>query len=146
MASPVARAGPVLAPALSPERLHSFFAFRFIQIHPGKPKTQIFAFNLEAELVEEAPCGPCQPWQLAEEEAEVIPLGNSCWWCTCPSSPAWTVSFGHTHVEFSSVWSSLTAADVAGGRGELSELWGMQLLTVTLCSSPQPRGLLGYSG
>lgn len=33
VASPVAWAGPVvLAPALSPERLHSVFAFRFIQV------------------------------------------------------------------------------------------------------------------
>lgn len=32
MASPVAWAGPVLAPALSPERLHPVFAFRFIQV------------------------------------------------------------------------------------------------------------------
>lgn len=33
VASPVAWAGPgVLAPALSPERVHSVFAFRFIQV------------------------------------------------------------------------------------------------------------------
>ena len=32
VASPVARAGPAPAPALSPERLHSVVAFRCIQV------------------------------------------------------------------------------------------------------------------
>ena len=100
------------------ERLHSVFAFRFIQVPSGKPERQISAYKLGGEFAEDAPRGPPPALAVARGRGWGDTLGQILLVPHLPElSSVEGALTGHTPGEISSVWGSTTAADVVGGGG-----------------------------
>ena len=132
------------------ERLHSVFAFRFIQVPSGKPERQISAYKLGGEFAEDAPRGPPPALAVARGRGWADTLGQILLVPHLPElSSVEGALTGHTPGEISSVWGSTTAADVVGGGGgdrdTLGGCAGPWHLTVTVRGG-QPSGFVGVHG